>query len=183
MGANYRLTGFQAAVLLAQLKRIPEQCRVRTENVQYFREQIRSIRGLTLAEDDRRVSNHPHYIITLRYDPAAFGGINRNLFLRALQAEGIPARPSYPYPLYRNPLFRKQSLPPCGCGKWTSGQDYESLFLPESERICKEGIWLEHHIFLGTHQDIDDVVAVFEKLRQRVSSLMQLQERSRETQP
>jgi dTDP-4-amino-4,6-dideoxygalactose transaminase len=183
VGANYRLTGFQAAVLLAQLKRLPEQSRVRGDNVQYFRAQMRSLRGLTLAEDDQRVSNHPYYILTLRYDPTAFAGVDRDLFLRALQAEGIPAQPTYPYPLYRNPLFRKESLPPCGCGKWSTPQDYESLFLPESERVCKDGIWLEHYIFLGTHQDVDDVVAACEKIQQCAGSLLQHQESAQESQP
>jgi dTDP-4-amino-4,6-dideoxygalactose transaminase len=182
-GSNYRLTGFQAAVLGAQLKRLPEQNRRRAENVQYFREQMRSFRGLALAEDDERVSHHTHYIITLRYDPAAFAGVPRNLFLRALQAEGISAQPTYPYPLYRNPLFRKESLPPCGCGKWSTAQDYESLFLPESERICKEGMWLEHYIFLGTHQDIDDIIAAFEKIQQGAGPLLQLEEGSKESHP
>jgi dTDP-4-amino-4,6-dideoxygalactose transaminase len=176
LGSNYRLTGFQAAILSAQLKRLPEQTRVRQENVRYFREQVRSLRGLTLPEDDPRVSNHPHYLLTLRYEPEAFGGVDRDLFLRALQAEGIPAQPTYPYPLYRNPLFRKRSLPPCGCGKWSAPQDYESLSLPESERVCKDGIWLEHLMFLGTRQEVDDIVAAFEKIQQRADKLLQLQE-------
>jgi dTDP-4-amino-4,6-dideoxygalactose transaminase len=178
LGSNYRLTGFQAAVLSAQLKRLPEQNCRRAENVRYFREQMRSFRGLALAEDDERVTHHPHYIITLRYDPAAFVGVERDLFLRALHAEGISAQATYPYPLYRNRLFRKESLPPCGCGKWSTPQDYESLFLSESERICKEGLWLEHYLFLGTHQDVDDVMAAFEKIQQRAGSLLQLQESS-----
>jgi len=182
LGSNYRMTGFQAAVLSAQLKRLPEQNRRRAENVCYFRERMRSFRGLALAEDDGRVSQHPHYIVTLRYDPAAFAGVPRDLFLRALHAEGISAQPAYPYPLYRNPLFRKGSLPPCACGKWGARQDYETLFLPESERICQEGLWLEHHLFLGARQDIDDVIAAFQKIQQRASSLLQLQETSKESQ-
>jgi dTDP-4-amino-4,6-dideoxygalactose transaminase len=181
LGTNHRLTGFQAAVLGAQLKRLPEQNRVRGENVRYFRERMRTLRGLTFAEDDPRVSNHPHYIMTLRYDPAAFAGMERDLFLRALNAEGIPATPTYPYPLYRNPLF--QSLPPCGCGKWSTPQDYKSLSLPESERICKDGLWLDHYLFLGTRQDVDDVIAAFEKIHQRAGSLLQLQESSPGSRP
>ena len=183
LGSNYRLTGLQAAVLSAQLKRLPEQNRRRAENVRYFREQIRPIRGLALAEDDGRVSHHPHYITTLRYEPAGFAGVERDLFLRALQAEGIPAQPTYPHPLYRNPLFRKESLPPCGCGKWSAPQDYESLRLSESERICRDGLWLEHHLFLGTRQEVDDVIAAFEKIQQRAGSLLQLQESSQGARP
>ena len=181
LGTNYRLTGFQAGLLCAQLEKLPHQNCVRGENTRYFRERMQTFCGLTLSPDDPRVSNHTHYLVTLRYDPAAFAGASRDVFLRALQAEGIPAQPTYPYPLYRNSLFR--SLPPCGCGKWSAPQDYQSLFLPESERICKDGIWLEHYMFLGTHQDVDDVIAAFEKVQQRAGSLLQLQESSLATRP
>ena len=179
LGTNHRLTGFQAGVISAQLRRLPEQSRVRGENVEYLRERMRAFRGLTFAEYDQRVTSHPNYLITLRYDPAAFAGVERDLFLRALQAEGIPAQPTYPHPLYRNPLF--QSLPPCGCGKWSTPQDYKSLFLPESERVCKDGIWLEHSMFLGTRQDVDDIIAAFEKIQQQADSLLQLGESSKES--
>jgi dTDP-4-amino-4,6-dideoxygalactose transaminase len=178
VGTNYRMTGFQAAVLSAQLKRLPYQSQVRQDNVRYFREQVRSIAGLTLPDDDPRVSNHPYYILTLRYAPEAFAGVDRDLFLRALQAEGIPAQRTYPYPLYRNPLFRTAALPPCRCGKWVSPQNYESLYLPESERVCKDGVWLENYLFLGNHQDVDDVVAAVVKIQQRANSLLPHQMKS-----
>lgn len=166
LGSNYRITGFQAALLCAQLEKLPEQNRTRTENVRYLREQLREFPGITLPEDDPRVGQHPHYLVTLRYDPQGFGDVGRDLFIQALQAEGIPAQPTYPYPLYRNPLFRKDALPPCRCGAWKASQKYESLFLPESEQICRDGIWLEHYLFLGTKKDVDDVLAAFAKVRQ-----------------
>lgn len=179
VGSNYRLTGFQAAVLSAQLKRLPDQIALRQRNVEYFREKLRHLEGLVLPDNDPRVTNHPCYLLTLRYQPEAFSGVDRDLFLRALQAEGIPAQPTYPHPLYRNPLFRKESLPPCGCGKWRSYQDYESLSLPESERVCKDGIWLDHYLFLGDRQDVDDVLAAFEKVRKNAGTLLSLHEVSR----
>jgi dTDP-4-amino-4,6-dideoxygalactose transaminase len=178
LGSNYRLTGFQAAVLTAQLRRVAEQNERREQNARYFRERMRPFQGLALAEPDPRATRHPHYIVTLRYDPAAFAGVPRDVFLRALRAEGIPAQPSYPHPLYRNPLFRKESLPPCGCGQWRAPQDYETLFLPESERLCQDGIWLEHSVFLGSHEDIDGAVAACEKIQRHAASLMQHQEGS-----
>lgn len=171
LGSNYRITGFQAALLCAQLEKLPEQIRIRAENVHYLRQQLRGFPGITLPEQDPRVGRHPHYLVTLRYDREQFEGIGRNLFIQALQAEGIPALPTYGYPLYKNPLFGKNALPPCRCGAWKAPQEYETLFLPESERICREGIWLEHHLFLGSRKDVDDILAAMEKVRRCASAL------------
>ncbi len=171
LGSNYRITGFQAAVLLAQLDRLPGQTRLREENVAYFRQQLKSLEGLSMGEDDERVSSNPHYLVTLRYDASRFAGLERDRFIQAVNAEGIPVEAAYPFPLYRNPLFRRTALPPCGCGEWRSAQDYESLFLPESERICREGLWLDHFLFLGTQKDVDDILAAFRKVQRLAPSL------------
>lgn len=171
LGSNYRITGFQAALLCAQLQKLPQQIATRSQNVGYLRKLLGGFHGLVLPQDDRRVSRHPNYLVTLRYDSEAFGGLDRDLFLRALQAEGVPALPTYPYPLYRNPVFRKSSLPPCRCAQWTPAQDYEALSLFESERICKTGIWLEHNLFLGNRKDMDDILAACEKVQRQAASL------------
>ncbi len=171
LGSNYRLTGFQAAILCAQLRKLPEQTRIREENVSYFRQQLRSFAGLSMAEDDPRAGQQPHYLVTLRYDEGAFAGVSRDVFLRALQAEGVPAARTYPYPLYRNPVFAKHDVPLCGCGNWNLRQNYHDLFLPESERVCMDGIWLEHQLFLGARKDIDDILTSCAKVQQFASSL------------
>jgi len=170
LGTNYRMTGFQAALLTAQIAKLPEQTRKRQANVAYLRSLLRELPGLRLEEDDPRVSSQPHYLVTLRYCPEAFGGIPRDLFLRALVAEGIPAQPSYPFPLYRNPMFRRENLP-----AWAGGQKppqpYESLYLPESEKFCEDGIWLEHHLFLGDPRDMEDIVTAAKKIAQQATKL------------
>ncbi len=175
LGSNYRLTGFQAALLCDQLKKLPEQTRRRSENVAYFRERLRSFSGLTMPDADPRVENHPYYLVTLRFVASPFEGLSRDTVVRELQAEGIPVQPTYHYPLYRNPLFQRRRLPPCQCGNWRASQEYESLHLPESERICREGIWLEHNLFLGDRRDMDDILAAFEKVRKLASILRQHQ--------
>jgi len=176
LGSNYRITGLQAAVLCEQLRRLPAQIRTRTENVTYFRERLRSFRGISLPEDDARVRRHPYYLVTLRYDPSFFSGVERNIAIKALQAEGIPVQPTYPFPLYRNQLFREGQLLPCSCGSWQVRQHYESLHLEHAERVCEDGIWLEQNVFLGSRGDIDDVVAAFEKIQRLSSSLVDFQQ-------
>lgn len=172
LGTNYRITGFQAAILSQQIKRLPEQTRKREENVEHLRQKLRTIPGFVLSESDPRVKRHPHYLVTVRYQASEFGGAKRDTVIQALRAEGIPVQAVYPYPLYRNPLFSADVLPPCGCGSWRPAQDYSSLALPESERFCEEGLWLEHNLFLGTRHDVDEIVAACRKVHEKRSSLI-----------
>jgi len=172
LGTNYRLTGFQAAILMRQLARLTEQTCKREENIAYFRDQLRSAPAFVLSKPDPRVDRHPNYLITLRYRAAELKGVLRDTIIRGLRAEGIPAEPFYPHPLYRNPLFTDTNLPPCQCGRWHASQDYRTLQLPESERICSEGIWLPHNIFLGTRDDVDDVLEALYRLQQNAAALI-----------
>ena len=175
LGTNYRMTGLQAAVLSEQLARLQKQTHIRQTNVARLRRLLESVKGLEMGADDPRVTSQPNYLVTLRYDPSAFKGLDRGVFLSALQAEGIPAKAPYPYPLYRNPLFQRKNLPPCACGRWEPAQDYESLSLPECERLCRDGIWLEHTLFLGTGSDVDDIVEACSKIQTMSKDLLATQ--------
>jgi dTDP-4-amino-4,6-dideoxygalactose transaminase len=162
LGTNYRLTGFQAAVLSAQLRRLPEQTGTRAANVAYLRERLRDIPGLRLPEDDPRIEQHPYYLMTFWYNAGGFEGLPRDTVLAALKAEGVPFKPTYPHPLYRNPVFTAQAHAP---------QDYERLSLPVSERVCREGVWLSHNALLGERSDVDDLVEALQKVRRLAGTL------------
>jgi dTDP-4-amino-4,6-dideoxygalactose transaminase len=175
LGSNYRLTAFQAALLDEQLKKLPEQSRIRAQNVNRLREQISGLPGFKMAPAHPNVQNHPHYLVTLRYISSEMEGVSRATALEALQAEGIPAVATYPHPLYRNPLFTTDQLPPCRCGNWKAPQDYRSLNLAEAEQACQDGIWLEHSLFLGSAKDMDDIAAAFRKVQQNATALRRRQ--------
>ncbi len=175
LGTNYRITGFQSAILCEQLKKLPSQTRLRAENVAYFREGLKDVPGLTLVADDPRIEQHPYYLLTLRYRAEGFGGLDRETVIRALNAEGIPAKPSYPWPLYRNPLFARQAGTLAGCSGWRAGQNYEQLNLPEAERVCRDGVWLNHIVFLGDRRDVDDVIEAMKKVQRLASTIPNLQ--------
>jgi dTDP-4-amino-4,6-dideoxygalactose transaminase len=174
LGTNYRMTAFQAAVLKAQLGRLPQQTERRAANVAYFREGLREIPGLILPEDDPRIEQHPYYLLTLWYQPEAFSGLQRDLAVQALQAEGVPFKLTYPHPLYRNPLFAADQNTMAHWDGWDAAQDYTKLQLPEAERVCREGVWLSHNVFLGTRSDIDDVLEAVHKV-QRLASTLKLE--------
>jgi dTDP-4-amino-4,6-dideoxygalactose transaminase len=172
LGSNYRISAFQAAVLGAQFRKLPQQSQLRALNVAYFRERLRTVDGLSLAEDDPRVQRNPYYLLTMRYRPEAFSGLPRDLMLSALQAEGVPFKPTYPHPLYRNPLFANESGIMSRFPGWHCPQDYTQLSLPEAERVCRDGVWLSHTAFLGDKHDVDDVIEAVKKVQSLASSLL-----------
>lgn len=172
LGTNYRLTAFQGAMLYTQLQKLKAQTELRTKNASYLRQRLKAIEGLSTEEPSPFAENHPQYLMTLRFNPAAFNGISREAFLEAIKAEGVPMREVYPYPLYRNPMFQQEAMAKYSCRGWKALPDYSKLHLEEVERICKEGLWLEHELFLGKEKDMDDIVDAVVKVQQNSKFLV-----------
>ena len=104
VGANLRLTDFQAAMLLAQMTRLEQQARTRDANGAYLTSLLvghpghhAGARSTPAARATRTTSTCS---ATTR---AAFGGLTRAQFLKALRAEGVPASGGYS-PLHEGAL-------------------------------------------------------------------------------
>ena len=165
LGWNYRMTEFQAAVLLAQLERLPEQIARRNENIAHFEQRVAAIEGVsTLAHDDR-VTQRSGYGVVLRYHEEAWRGVTRDRFARALHAEGMKLFTSFYTPVYDAPLFAWKDAP--------IEVDYSGVHCPVAEKAAyKEMIWLPHEIFLGAAADVDDLCDGIEKLRANIEELV-----------
>jgi dTDP-4-amino-4,6-dideoxygalactose transaminase len=98
----------------------------------------------------------------LRLDEEAFGA-PRARVLEALQAEGIPCSSGYGFSLPQQPLFRRKAFGPY-LPAAAARLDYGATACPVSDRICREAIWLEHRLLLGSSADVDDIAAAFEKV-------------------
>jgi dTDP-4-amino-4,6-dideoxygalactose transaminase len=167
LGWNYRMTEFQAAVLLAQLERLPGQTESRNRNVAHLERRIASIEGVSTLPHDERMTARTGYGVILRYDAAAWEGASRNRFARALYAEGMRIEAAFYVPVYKSPLFAWHDAP--------IEVDYASVSCPVAERAAfKEMIWLPHDIFLGDQSDVDDLCDGIEKLRANVAEFRDL---------
>ncbi len=156
-GWNYRLTEFQAAVLLVQLERLPEQVRVREENKRLLTERLDQIDGVAILQQDERVTQPSGYGFYFKYCSESCGGVPRDKFVMALRSEGIPCHGAFYEPVYRDALFawRDTAVP----------VDYSEVSCPVAERVAyEESVWLPHQLFLGTEQDVDDIAAAIEKV-------------------
>jgi dTDP-4-amino-4,6-dideoxygalactose transaminase len=160
LGTNARITGFQAALLLSQLERLPDQNRRRQASAARLRAALSAMGGFvpTPKQLDRRVDAHAYHIFSLRYDAGAVGGAPRAQVVEALKAEGVPATTGYPHPLYRNALFQAHAhrVEPC----------------PAAEAYCRDAIWLPHHALLAEPAWIEDVIRAFAKVHAAAPALV-----------
>lgn len=164
LGSNYRLTEFQGAILRVQLTRLAEQTARRWENAQFLNTELARIPGIRPMRVDERVTMHAYHLYIFRYDSAAFGGMPREEFARALSAEGVPCSLGYT-PLYRTDLFRTQGT--------IAGTrvDYTKVLCPVTERACtEEAIWLFQSMLLGTRDDMQDIVDAVAKIQAAVGT-------------
>jgi len=164
LGGNFRMTEWQAAILLAQLARLPEQTERRTRNARYLTGLLRGIPGIATLADDPRVTRHAYHLYIFRYDPSGFGGRPRDELLAALNAEGVPCSGGY-VPLYRETVFQRLAA---GEGAWCRSRrpiDYPAAQCPECERASADGVWLFQSMLLGETSDMDDIAEAISRIQ------------------
>ncbi len=174
IGLNYRMTEFQAAVLAAQLERLPRQNQIRRVNMDDLEKRLCGTPGLGFLKRDPRNGRLACYQYVFKYLPEHFNGIPRSAFLGALETEGIPCDGLFYEPVYRSALFPvdPNDFPALSWGR-AAPLDLKKLYhCPVSERAAyEESVWLPHHIFLGIRRDVDDIAGAIQKVCENIGEL------------
>jgi len=164
-GLNLRLCEFQAALLTAQMARLEEQSRRRTENAVYLTSMLREIPGIMPARMYDGCTRNAYHLYMLRYDPARFAGLTRAKFLKAMGAEGIPASGGYT-PLNKEPFL---------VAKLGSREQVESwrrrTACPENDRLCEEAVWFTQNMMLAGRSDMEQIAAAVRKIQTHAAEL------------
>lgn len=160
LGWNFRMSEWTAAVLLAQLERLPDQMLARDAATRYLDEALADVPGITPLAVDPRVTRHAHHLYPARYTAAAFGGRPREDFLAALAAEGITGASQGYVPLTRSPAIRRAVTELFGADGAA-----RIAACPEADRASREVFWLPQQLLLGTQDDLDDVIAAIAKIQ------------------
>ncbi len=106
VGFNFRMTELQAAIGIEQLARIDGHVASRQALAEALSEGIGGLEGL-VAPYVRPGCRHVYYVWGVRFKEPVVG-ISREMFSRALKAEGFPHGQGYCKPLYLLPLFQKK---------------------------------------------------------------------------
>jgi dTDP-4-amino-4,6-dideoxygalactose transaminase len=165
LGSNFRMTEFQAAILLKQLAKVEGQMKIRDKNAAYLAKRLKEVEGIAPLEAYPQTTRHAHHLFIMRYDQNAFGGVPKEKFVKTVNKEGIPLAPGYTIPLHELPAIRNYSLPYVNL-------DYSTTKLPVTERACKEeGMWFHQSVLLGTRRDMDDIVDALLKVKKHSNEL------------
>lgn len=148
LGTNYRITGWQAAVLLAQLERLPEQNCRRMRNAAAIRAALAEVPGLRFQAVPAEARVHTNYLLLGRVDAKRLGK-TRDEFHKSVVAAGVPCTPFYPHALYRNPLYQAGGCRVTPC--------------PVAEARIDDAFWFPHRVLLGDEENTREIAAAILK--------------------
>ena len=177
IGFNYRITEFQAAILEAQLQRLPKQAKSRLANMNHFEKRLRGTPGLAFLKRDKRITRVAAYQYVFKYLAENFGEIPRAAFLGALEMEGISCDGLFYEPVYRSALFpvHPADFPALSWGRAEPLSPKTLYHCPVSESAAyEEAVWLPHHLFLGSRKDTDDIADAILKICENIDELRNL---------
>jgi len=143
LGTNFRMTAFQAAVLLAQFERLDDQIAFRTANAASLKQQLADVAAIRWQEQEPEITRNSQYLLIGR---VTSGRASRDQLCRLLDRAGVPCTPFYPHTLYQNPLYRHE---PC-----------RVMPCPNAEACVADAFWLPHRVLLADDETLAEVAGV-----------------------
>lgn len=178
LGSKLRLSEYQAAIGLSQLKRFEEQTNKRIANAGYLKSQLEEIPGIIPFKLYDHVTRVAFHLFLFRYKKEEFQGLSKSDFRRALAAEGVPASTGYStlnkMP-YLEHAFRSKSFQKMYPEDMLDFNSYvEKNHCPENDRLCnEEAMWFMQNLLLGERSDMDDIVTSIRKIQKSAGEIKQ----------
>jgi perosamine synthetase len=168
IGTKYRMNEFEAAILLGQLPGVKERFILRNENAGYLTSGLRDFPGLVPQKLYQGTTSGSFYLYAMSYHKEHFNNADRDIFLKALAAEGISLSGYISNGLHKEPWTNhilnlkgyKKMYSPARLKKYK-----EELSLPNCDKVCNMMVMMDGSgNLLGTRADMDDVINAIMKV-------------------
>lgn len=171
LGANYRLSELNAALLVVAMRKFPAQQAERAVAGKAFEEMAAQIAGVRVMPHDERITRWSFYNYILAIDPEAFGGATNEVVCAAMEAEGIPAEVQYPsmnrYELFQPSLSR---LPVAV--EFAERLDPNTMSFPVAEAAGqRESVYFMESVFRDGTRGIEDAAEALAKIQRNAAEL------------
>ncbi len=173
LGSNYRMTELQACLLTGQLEMLPAFREKRTRHAERLTRRLESIAGVRPLPPQDAITSQTIYNYVFQYRPDGRPAPSRDLFVAALDREGIPCDGRFYEPVYKSDLFyaTPQNSPQLAIGRDTP-VDYARVHCPVTERAAyDEAVWLPQFLLIGDERDVDDIAAAIAKVVDHLDEL------------
>jgi len=171
---NYRITEFQAAVLLGQLEKFEPQVELRERNALHLNKLINEQGLLKPMRRQEGTDRQSYFNIAFRYDEDLFKGLHIDTFRRAMSAEL-----DYPFTACYQPLNDCELYSPLTKKRHQLSEEYTKQIDPkrfklkEAERAYKSTSVCAHHkLLLGTGSDMEQVAEAVQKIWDNASEIL-----------
>ncbi|MFW9948717.1 MAG: DegT/DnrJ/EryC1/StrS family aminotransferase, partial [Candidatus Thorarchaeota archaeon] len=165
-GTNYRMTEYQAAILIEQMKRFPDQHRLRNKNAQYLMKELNSIDGIRVMKRTPGTTDLGWYVFPFTFDREKFGRITKEQFYHKLNQYGIPTDDCYP-PLHRLDCFKFIKLKKgidYSHANWGGKKSSDEKF-PVVSEIYSKSIELPQETLLASTEQLNTIIDFIKSLR------------------
>ncbi len=172
-GLNYRMTHYQAAMLLQQCDKLVTDTERRRANADYLTAGLNEIPGIQparLPENSRAV----YHLYAFRYDASGFNGLSRDNFMRAFRAEGIPCSSVYHEQYYDGLL--DQAVNSRGFQRLFSAERIKAYLdsfqeLKGNKLVCETTIGMSQTLLLTDRNDMDHIIGAARKIQAHSAEL------------
>ena len=175
VGWNYRLTEIQAAIGLEQLKKLNYLNTRRSELAERLSGKLKEFNWLR-APIIKKDCSHVFYLYPILFDQSKIG-INRDMFVKAMNAEGIALSSGYAKPIYLEPMYQQKiaygrQQCPFKCPLYTGKVNYDSGLCPTAESLYFEKIIVTDICkYPNQEKDIDDFYLALKKIVENIDQL------------
>ena len=176
LGTKLRLSEYQAAIGLVQLKRLEAQTVTRTENAAYLKSQMEKLPGILPYRLYNNVTRAAFHFFPFRYKKDAFKGLSKSVFLKAMSAEGVPCSGGYTSlndKHYLENAFQSKNFKRMYSEDTLNFDRYlQRNQCPQNDILCnEEGVWFTQNLLLGPRSDMDFIVAALDKIQKNAEAI------------
>ena len=172
-GSNYRMTHFQAAMLLQQIEKLVTDTECQRANADHLTTGLKQIPGIQparLPENSRAV----WHLYPFRYDAAQFNGLPRDKFIQALSAEGIPCGGGYSEQYFDGLL--DEAIASRGFKRLFSAQRLKAYRdslreLKGNKQVCETTVAMYQTLLLADRSHVDHIIEAIRKIHAHSAAL------------
>jgi dTDP-4-amino-4,6-dideoxygalactose transaminase len=161
LGWNCRPTEYQAALLLHRFKQFERRQAVRFKNFRLLRSLMQDVACFEPLAVHPGVRAHGMYMFAMRYKQEHSGELPLDNFIELVQAEGAP--------IYRAFAATMSDQPAMAHLMKKHPKYFRRLPTPVSDQAAQDTVYIAQNIFLGTAEDMQDIVAAIRKVEAHCS--------------